>query len=115
MCVGFTIPVILKVKIKESEKRDKNLDLTKKLKKEKAMEDVRNGDTNYNWRTWNCPQRFRKVGNRKKNRDYPNRSIAEIKQKTKKSPEDLKRLAVTQWKSSDNACVPPPPKKKKNS
>ena len=35
------------------------------------------------------------VGNRRTNRDYPNNSI-EIGENTEKSPEDLRRLTVTQ-------------------
>ena len=35
------------------------------------------------------------IGNQRKNRDYPDYSIAEIGQNTQKSPGDLRRLAVT--------------------
>ena len=61
------------------------------------MEHEGDGDTNCSWCTWNEPQKFGKgierIGNRGKNRDYPN-SFTEISQNTEKSPEDLKKLAV---------------------
>ena len=57
------------------------------------MEDE--GDTNYNWNTWNSPQEFLKGAGRVKNQDHPNYSI-EISQNTEKSPGDLRRFAVTQ-------------------
>ena len=64
------------------------------------MEHEGDGDTNYNWHTWNGPQRLEIgagcVGSLKRNRDNPNNSIAEFGQNIQKSPEDLRRLAVTQ-------------------
>ena len=36
-----------------------------------------------------------RLGNKRKSEGYPNNSIVEIGQNTKKSPGDLRRLAVT--------------------
>ena len=37
-----------------------------------------------------------RIGNKNKSGDYPNDNTVEIGQKTKKCPEDLRRLSVTQ-------------------
>ena len=84
---------VKRVKLKESEKKDKYLDFARELKK-----------------LWN-----RKVtvipivigalrinkgaggfGNKRTSRDHPNYSIIKISQNAEKSPGDLRRLAVTQ-------------------
>ena len=63
------------------------------------MEHESDSDASYNWRarynhygigTW-----IRGLGD-KRSGDHPNYSIIEIGQNTKKSPGDLRRLAVTQ-------------------
>ena len=68
------------------------------------MEYERDGDTNYNWSAWTDPQKLGKGRLRIKyrNRDHPNTSIVEIGQNTKKSPGDLRRLAVTQTPVKDH-------------
>ena len=57
------------------------------------------GDINGNWRTWNgYPGIWKetgKTGDQRKNRDILDHSIVAIVLNTEKSPEDLKRLAVT--------------------
>ena len=62
------------------------------------MEHESNGDTNYNWCTWNGPQRLSKGierdGNLRMCQDNPNYSITKIMQNIEKSPGDLRRLAV---------------------
>ena len=63
-------------KIKKHEKRDKYLDLARERKK--TVKHVSNGDTNYNWHTWNGLQRLGTVGNQRTSRDYPNYCIAEF-------------------------------------
>ena len=45
--MNFAIPADHRGKLKEIEKRDKYLDLTRELKK--SVEIVGDGDTNYNW------------------------------------------------------------------
>ena len=52
--VSFAILVDHRVKIKESKKRDKYLDLARELKK-KTMEHEGNGDTDCNWCAQNNP------------------------------------------------------------
>ena len=47
-----------KVKIKESEKRDKNIDLRQRTKK--TVEHESDDDTNYFWRAWNDLQSLKK-------------------------------------------------------
>ena len=67
------------MKIKESEKRDKYLDLARKLKKKKTIADDGEGDTNWNWCTGNKPQRIGKgtwrLRNQRTIRDHPEYSI----------------------------------------
>ena len=79
---------------KESENRDKYLDLARALK---AIEREGDGDTNRDCCTWDNPQRIEtgRLGNKKISREYPDYSIIKISQNTEKSPEDLMRLAVT--------------------
>ena len=65
-----------RVKIKESKKGDKYLDLTRELKTIKHKGD---GDTNGNWYTWNNPQRLGKetgrIRNQRMSGDHPDYSI----------------------------------------
>ena len=54
--------------------------------------------TNYSWGVWYSPKddkETRLLGNKRMWGDYPIYSIFEISQNTEKSPEDLKRIAVT--------------------
>ena len=68
----FTHSVDHRVKIKESEEREKYYDLAKELKKKK--EHSGKGDSNYNWYTWNGIKKTRRkpegIGYQGKNRDY---------------------------------------------
>ena len=50
----------------ENEKRAKNLDLARELKK--TMEHESDSDTNCNWCTWNNPQRIGKENGRLENK-----------------------------------------------
>ena len=72
--MGVSLSADPTVKINESEKRDKYLDLAREP--EKTVEHEGGGDTNFNWRTWNGPQRLFQVDgsvvNRSLNRDHPN-------------------------------------------
>ena len=63
------------------------------------MEHKSDGDISLNWSIW---YNHRKIdtktgglGNKKKSRDHPNYSVAEISQNTEKRTGDLRRLAVT--------------------
>ena len=64
------------------------------------MEHESDGDTNCNWRTRYSHQRIGTgtggLGNKTTSGDHFNYSIVEIGQNYKKSPGDLRRLAVTQ-------------------
>ena len=86
-----------RVRLKESEKRKKYLELVKELK---DLEHEGDGNANCNWCARNNLQMtgkgIRILGNKRKSEDHPNRSIIKINQNTKKSPGNLKRLAVTQ-------------------
>ena len=66
--VNYAVPTDHRVKIKENEKRTK-----------KAVEHEDEGDTDYNWHTWNSPKRFGKraggVGNKRASGDHLNYSI----------------------------------------
>ena len=58
------------------------------------------GDTSCKWSTWNNPQRLGNVtgslGNNRRSAEHPHYNVIKIVQNTEKSPEDLRRLAVTQ-------------------
>ena len=64
------------------------------------MEHESVGDTNCNLCAWYGHQRICNgtggLGNKKTSGDHPNDSIIKIGQNTEKSPEELRRLAVTQ-------------------
>ena len=64
------------------------------------MEHECDGDTNCNWCTRYRHQRFctgtGRLGKKRTSEDHPNYSIVDIGQNSKKSPLDLRRLAVTQ-------------------
>ena len=96
--MDFTISADHRVKLKENAKRDKYLDLTREWKK--TTEHKHDGDTNSNWLARYTHQMIGTetggIGNKRTRRYHPNYSIAEIGQNTKKSPGNLKRLAVTQ-------------------
>ena len=94
----FAVTADHRVKIKESEKRYKYLDLARELKKN--MEYEGDDDTNCGWCTWGNPKRIGKgtgrLGNKRTSGDHPNYSIIKIGQNTEKSLGDLRRLVVTQ-------------------
>ena len=94
---NFTVPAGHKVKIKESEKRDKYLDLARE---QKTMEHESDGDTNRCWCTWYNPLRIGNgtgwLGNKRTSQDHPNYSIIKIGQNTEKSPRKFRRPDATQ-------------------
>ena len=53
--MNFAISADYRMKIKESEKKDKYVDLTRELKT--TMDHKDDGDTNYGWCTYDNPQR----------------------------------------------------------
>ena len=96
--MNFADPVDHRIKLKESEKRDKYLDLARELKKlwnmkvtiipvvTDALGTVTKG----------LVQGPEDLEIRVTSGDHPNYSIVEIGQNTEKSPGDLRRLTVTQ-------------------
>ena len=107
-----------RVRLKESEKKDKYQDLTRELKK-KSMEHENDGDVNCNRnlsrrtvehesegdnnchrRSWYSHQmigiRTRELRNKKTIGDNPNYNIAKIGQNIEKNPGELRKLVVIQ-------------------
>ena len=95
--VEFTVLADHRVKLKESEKRDNTWTL---LENWKTIEQEGDSGINCNWLGWYSHQRIATgtggLGSKKTSGEHQNSSIAAIDQNTKKSPEDLRRLAVTQ-------------------
>ena len=96
----FTLLTDHRIKLKESEKRDKYLDLTRGLK---TIEHEGGDDINCNWCTleqspgvWFGEWR---IGNKRTGKDHPDYSIIKIGPNTEKSPGDSSE------KSSTNAYV----------
>ena len=84
--------------MKESEKKDKYLDFAREIKKKCTVPES-DGETNCGWSICNNPQRIGKgtliFEDKRTRRDHPDYSIFKIGQNTKKSPWNLRRLAVT--------------------
>ena len=93
-----------RVKLKETEKKDKYQDLARELKKTVEHESV--VYINCSWCFWYSHQRINKgtggLVNKRKNEDHPNNCITEIGQNTEKSPGDLRRLSLTQTQVKDH-------------
>ena len=96
--MDFVVPADHWVKLKESVKKAKYLDLVRELKK--IMEHESGGDTNCNQCSRYSHQMIGKwtggLWNKRPRGDNPNDSYFKIGQNTEKSPGDLRRLAVTQ-------------------
>ena len=102
--MDFAVPTDHIVKLKESEKRDKYLDLAKGI--EKTVEHESDNYTNCNWCTWYSHQRIdtrpaRGLINNRTGGVHSNFFVIEIGQNTEKSPGDLKILAFTQTRAKD--------------
>ena len=76
---------------------------------EKAVEHESDNYTNCKWCYWYSHQRIDKrnggVGNNRTSGDHRNYCITEIGQNTEKSPEDLRKLAVTQTPVKDHQLM----------
>ena len=76
--MDFAVPAEPRVKLKESEKRNKYVDLARELKK-KTMEDESYGDTNCNWYVRYSQKSIGSgntgLGNKRTSGDHPNHSI----------------------------------------
>ena len=94
--------LLFRVKLKESEKKDKYFDFARELKKTVEHEN----DDYCNWCSWYSHQRIDTrtggLGNKRTRGDHPDYCIIEIGQNIKKSPGDLRRLAVTQTLVKDH-------------
>ena len=105
--VDFAVPADHRIKLKECEKKDKYLDLARELIK--TMEHEGDDYTNRDRCVLYSHQRIIKgtggLRNKRTSRDNPNYYIIEIGQNTKKSPRDLKRLAVTQTSVKDHQLM----------
>ena len=83
--MDFTVAADHRLKVKENKKKDKYLDLARKLKKN-TMEHENNSYPNCRWCSGYSHQRFgkktRRVRNKRLSGDHPNYSIVEIGQDT---------------------------------
>ena len=100
--MDFAVPADQRVKLKESEQKDKYLYLTRGLKNLWNMNEVY---INCRWCFCYSHQRINKGtgghGN-KKSGDHPNYCMIEIGLNTEKDPKNLRRLAVTQTPVKDH-------------
>ena len=105
--VDFVVSADHKIKLKESEKKDKYVDCARELKK--IMEHESDNYTNPDWCFWYSHQRIIKgtgwFGNKKISGDHPNYYIIENGLITEKSPADL-RLALSQTPVKDHQLTP---------
>ena len=98
--VGFVVPTDHRIKMKESEKKDKFLDFAQELKKKKkTMEHEGDDYTNRDWCFWYSHQRIIEgsggLGGWRTSGDHPNYCIIENGQNTEKSSGDSRRLVIT--------------------
>ena len=103
--MDFAVPADYRTKLKESEKKNKYLDLARELKK-KPIEHESDNHTNRDWCFWYSHQRIIKgtggLGNLRTCGDHSNNYIIENDQNTEKGQGDLRRLAVTQTPGKDH-------------
>ena len=96
--MDFAVPPDHRVKLRESEKKDEYLDLTKELKK--TIEHESDDYTSCGWCSLYSHQEIgigtKGLRDKRMSGDHPNYSVVEIVQNTEKSPGDLRRLGVTQ-------------------
>ena len=101
--MNFAVSADHRIKLKEREKKDKYLDLARKWKNVKYECD---DYTPHYWNSWYSHRRIRQdnggLGNKRTSRAHPYYNIIEIGQNTKKSPGDLRRLAITQTPVKDH-------------
>ena len=102
--VDFAVPADKRIKLKECEKKDNNLDLARELKKLWNMKVTiipivigASGTV-----TKGLFQGTGGLGSWRTSGDHPNYSIIENDQNTEKSPGDLRRLVVTETPVKDH-------------
>ena len=102
--IDFAVPADHRIKLKECEKKDKYLNLARELKK--TIEHECDNYTNSDWCFCYINSRTIKgtggLGRWWTSGDYLNDNVLEDGQNTEKSPEDLRRLAVTQTPMRDH-------------
>ena len=86
--VDFDVPVNHRVKIKESEKTHKYMELDKRTKK--VVEHEGDGGTK------SFGKKTREIGNQMKSRDHPDHSIVKFDSNTEKSPGIRRKLVISQ-------------------
>ena len=91
--MDFTVPADHRVKLKESEKKDKYLNFVREVKKNAEHESNSYRCSWYNHQKFG--QRTGGLQNKKTSEEDSNYKIAAIGQNTEKSPGDLRRLVVT--------------------
>ena len=92
--MDFAVPADHKVKIKESEKRDKYQDISRELRELWNMRVTVVGGALGT--ITNCIGKGTgTLENKRSSRDHPDYSIIKIGQNTEKSPGDLRRFAVS--------------------
>ena len=100
--VDFLVLADHRIKLKEREKKDKNLDLTRELKKLWNMKvTILPIDWCFSYSHQMIIKGTGGLGNKKTSGDHSNYNIVEDSQNTEKSPGDL-RLAVTQTPVKDH-------------
>ena len=96
--MDFAVTANHRLRLKESEKKDKYLDIARKFLKTVGYKS--DDYTDCNWCSWYSYQRIDTKtggpGNNRTSRDYPSQRIIKIGQNTEKSSGDLIGLAVTQ-------------------
>ena len=105
--MDVVIQVNHRIKLKESGKKDKYIDLAREWKK--TMEHERENYTNLYWCFWFSHQRIikgtRGLGSRRTIGDHPNDDVIENGQNTEKSSGDSRRLAVAHTPLKDHQLM----------
>ena len=101
--MNFAIPADHRIKLKRSEKKDKYLNLARKLKKLWNMKVTIIPIVKFSWYSHRKIIKWiERLGNMGTSGDHPNYYIIENGQNTEKSPGDMRRLAVTQTPVKDH-------------
>ena len=97
----FAVPADHRIKLKESEKKDKYLNLARNLKKKLWNIVYTNRDWCFRYSNRKIIKRTGGLGSWRTSGDHPNYIIVENDQNTEKSPGDLRRLDVNQTPVKD--------------
>ena len=103
-CKILNFAVDYRIKLKESEKKYKYLNLVREVRKK--LEHENDGDSSCNLISWYSHKRIDArtggLGKKRTSGDHPNYCIIEINQNTKKSPIDLRRFFIIQIPVKDH-------------